>query len=243
MSQWIQADYIMLRNVVCFHLNGYINWNNVYWVQDNPHVTVDVQHQTNPRITKRSMRHSNTLLGPVFMEGGINTKLYLQLFNDMLEWYIDEMPLTACSQFYFQQDWGPSLLARRKTSWMKFFTGERLDAGNELNSHLDSQNSHTKIFPSGVIWIQLCTIPAYIPLQSLKKYLCWYYRHHTSNCRTCVQWSLQHHMNLFEQQDRHKTEHLLHECSSLWDYLKETRTVPTFVIWKTRGSPYSDAYS
>jgi len=67
----------------------------MYWVQDNPHVTVDVQHQTNPRITKRSTIHSNTLLGPVFMEGGINTTLYLQLSNDVLQWYIDEMPLTV----------------------------------------------------------------------------------------------------------------------------------------------------
>jgi hypothetical protein len=67
----------------------------MYWVQDDPHVTVDVHHQTNPRITKWSTIHSNTLLGPVCMEGGINTKLYLQLSNDVLEWYIDKMPFTV----------------------------------------------------------------------------------------------------------------------------------------------------
>jgi len=64
-------------------------------VQDNPHVIVDAHHKTNPRITKRSTIHSNTLLGPVFMEGGINTKLYLQLLNDVLEWYVNEMPLAV----------------------------------------------------------------------------------------------------------------------------------------------------
>ena len=47
------------------------------------------------------MINRNSLLGPVFMEGGINTKLYLQLLSDILEWYMDEMPLAVRSQFYF----------------------------------------------------------------------------------------------------------------------------------------------
>jgi hypothetical protein len=74
--------------------------------------------------------------------GGINTKLYLPLLNDVLEQNMDEMPLTVWSQFYFQQDWVPPLLARCKTSWMQFFTGVWLGAGNQWNSHLDPQTSH-----------------------------------------------------------------------------------------------------
>lgn len=76
----------------------------MYWVQDNPHVTDNAHHQTNPRMTKWSMIHRNSLLEPVFMGGGINTKLYLQLLNDVLEWYMDKLPFAVRSQFYFQQD-------------------------------------------------------------------------------------------------------------------------------------------
>jgi hypothetical protein len=41
------------------------------------------------------MIYNNNLLGPVCVGGGINTKLYLPLLNDVLEQNMDEMPLTV----------------------------------------------------------------------------------------------------------------------------------------------------
>jgi hypothetical protein len=43
-------------------------------------------------------------LGPVFQEGGVNTNRYVQLLNDVLELYMNEISLTLGCQTYFQQN-------------------------------------------------------------------------------------------------------------------------------------------
>jgi len=39
--------------------------------------------------------HGNTLLDPVFLEGGVKAERYLQLLNGVWELHVDEMPLNA----------------------------------------------------------------------------------------------------------------------------------------------------
>lgn len=53
--------------------------------------------------------HRNTLLGPLSLGEGVDVESYLQLLRDMLELYVDEMPLALRRRFYkyFQQNSTP----------------------------------------------------------------------------------------------------------------------------------------
>jgi hypothetical protein len=94
-SQKMLAEDKMFSDEMC--LNGYVNrHNSVYWTQyrPNPHVAVDVCHGTNPKITVWCAIQG-TLLEQVFLEGGVNAEIFLQLLNDVLGPHMDEMQLAV----------------------------------------------------------------------------------------------------------------------------------------------------
>jgi hypothetical protein len=85
---------------------------------------------------------------------------------------------------------------------LKFFPGDKLGAQKESNGHQDPWTSWPYIFPSGVIWSHLHTIPAHVQYNwwPTRKYPHWYYKHHSQNleCVWCCMWYF---INLCEQQE------------------------------------------
>jgi len=65
----ILADDVMFSDDTCSHVNVHVNRHIVHWVQDNPHVATDAQHQTKPSITMWCTIHGNTCLGLLFLGG------------------------------------------------------------------------------------------------------------------------------------------------------------------------------
>ena len=100
-SQRIRSDNIIFIYEACFLLNGSINWhNNVYWVQDSRHATVDAHHQTNPRIITCCAIQNNTSLGPVFLEGGLIACNKWRVGTI----YTDEISLALWRRFYLYRN-------------------------------------------------------------------------------------------------------------------------------------------
>jgi len=53
--------------------------------------------------------HGNTLLDPVFLEGGVKAERYLQLLNGVWELHVDEMPLVVRRSDFLQDGAPPHL--------------------------------------------------------------------------------------------------------------------------------------
>jgi hypothetical protein len=59
------------------------------------------------------------ILGPVFLEGGLSAKQYLQLLNQVFKLHIDKMQLTV-RQFYHQEGAAPLRFTGEVQKWLKF---------------------------------------------------------------------------------------------------------------------------
>ena len=57
----------------------------MYWGQDNAYVAADVHHQTNTSLNVLCLIHRNTVLGPLFVAGGVDADRHLQLLRDLSE--------------------------------------------------------------------------------------------------------------------------------------------------------------
>jgi len=75
------------------------------------------------------------------------TRQYLQFLSHASEIHVDKTPLTAQSQFSFQQEAVPL----HYTVKVQNVPGDQLGAKKQSNGHQDPWISQPYIFPSGVI--------------------------------------------------------------------------------------------
>jgi hypothetical protein len=76
--------------------------------------------------------HGNTLFRPVFLEGGVKSEWYLQLFNDAFQTILDEMPLTVRCWFYFQHEGAPPHLTGEMQDWSSSWAIDWVQRNNQM---------------------------------------------------------------------------------------------------------------
>lgn len=98
--------------------------------QDNPHVAGDAHHQTNPRKAVWCAIHEKAVLGHS-IPGRWSKGETIKLLNDVLQPYVDEIPLAVRRRFYFQQDGAPLNFAGEVRSWLDEILLGRLNGCRE----------------------------------------------------------------------------------------------------------------
>lgn len=99
---------VMTTDEASFHLSGTVNTQNSrYWSAINPHWIRQDHRQVNPRINVWCGIYKDRLVGPVVIPQRLTGFNYLQVLNDILDPFLEDMPLADLRRFWFQQDGAP----------------------------------------------------------------------------------------------------------------------------------------
>ena len=99
---------ILTSDEATFHLSGKINSQNTrYWADQNPHWLRPDRRQTDPRVNVWCGIYRNRIIGPYFLDAPLTGIGYLQHLEDVLNPFLDELPLVQLRRIYFQQDGAP----------------------------------------------------------------------------------------------------------------------------------------
>ncbi|XP_045456076.1 uncharacterized protein LOC123665890 [Melitaea cinxia] len=105
-----------------FTRNGLWNRQNLrYWKHVNPHLARETSHQYRITVNVWAGIHRKTIIGPIFIDGSLNSDKFLELLNGPVDDYIDELSLDAYSQMWYQLDGAPAhsvVSARERLSEM-----------------------------------------------------------------------------------------------------------------------------
>jgi DDE superfamily endonuclease/Helix-turn-helix domain (DUF4817) len=82
--------------------------NNIYWANENPHISVERKRQGRYGINVWCAIMHNRIIGPVFFHQNLTSDVYVNILRDNLEPFLDNMPLNERYEIYFQQDGAPS---------------------------------------------------------------------------------------------------------------------------------------
>lgn len=100
--------YILWTDEANFSNRGMFNRKNMhYWSREN----LFIAHPRNPQI-QFSVNVwcgliGGKIIGPVFYEGTLTGRRYVDMMSEVLEEYLDDVNLEARNQIYFQQDGAP----------------------------------------------------------------------------------------------------------------------------------------
>ena len=104
------VDIIWTDEASFSHNTMYIKQNIHSWALENPRCAVDVQHQVRWSINVWCEMYKNRLIGPVFYEDkltGSRRSRYLELLEDAISNFIDDLPLSDSLNLWFQHDSSP----------------------------------------------------------------------------------------------------------------------------------------
>jgi len=71
--------------------------------------------------------HGNTLLDPVFLEGGVKTERYLQLLNGVWKPHVNEMPLVVRRSDFLQDGAPPHMAGELRKLLKEVLPGRRTE--------------------------------------------------------------------------------------------------------------------
>lgn len=96
---------IVWTDEACFKLSGHVNRHNcVYWADENPHVIMTSQ-LNQPGVTVWGGISCDGVIGPVFIDGTVDSHKYLDMLTDVVVPQLRTRPNFA--ELYFQQDGAP----------------------------------------------------------------------------------------------------------------------------------------
>jgi transposase len=123
-------DNIIFSDEATFHVSGRVNRHAaVYWATENPHV-VRSYTKNSPKINVWCGVSSKRIFGPYFFQNNINGANYLE----MLEEFVDEIPLGMAERCYFQQDGAPAHYARPVKDFLDMqFPGRWIGRGGPID--------------------------------------------------------------------------------------------------------------
>lgn len=106
--------------------NGLFNRYNSYtWAQENPHVTVEMVNQGRFGFNVWAGVFSGQIVGPYIFNENLNHHRYIEIVEDIVEPFFENMPLINYAEpFYYQQDGAPSHTARAVTNFLDRLFGE-----------------------------------------------------------------------------------------------------------------------
>lgn len=110
--------HIIFSDEAIFHLSGHVNKHNSrYWSDTNP-FWVEETSQVDPRVMVWCAMHDDTIIGPYFFEGSVTGHTYVHMLQEVLNPYLENMPLSNYNDVYFQQDGAPAHFATAVRSWL-----------------------------------------------------------------------------------------------------------------------------
>lgn len=109
-----RRDITFAQNVIwtdesTFTNNGLWNPKNThYWSTNNPRLMRQTAHQYRFSVNVWAAVHGNTIIGPVFIDGNLNTARFLDLINGTLLQYYNNLPEEIRNATWFQLDGAPA---------------------------------------------------------------------------------------------------------------------------------------
>ncbi|GBL98927.1 hypothetical protein AVEN_165742-1 [Araneus ventricosus] len=99
---------IIWKDEACFLRNGMFNRQNVHtWSLENPRYAVEVRHQLRWSINVWCGIFNDRLIGPVFYKGTLMGQRYLELLQDVITDFVENLPLHQLRNVWFQHDGAP----------------------------------------------------------------------------------------------------------------------------------------
>lgn len=112
------GERIIFSDEAIFHLSGHVNRHNSrYWSQTNPH-WIEEHSQVDPRVMVWCGIHNKRIIGPYFFDNTVNSESYLEVLENILSPYLDEIPISSLTKTYFQQDGAPAHFALCVRNWL-----------------------------------------------------------------------------------------------------------------------------
>lgn len=102
---------IMWTDESTFSRNGMWNRRNThYWndKENNPHVFRETAHQYRWTVNVWAAIHNNKIIGPIFIDGTLNTHRFLDLINGPLVDYLNTLPEENRRETWYQLDGAPA---------------------------------------------------------------------------------------------------------------------------------------
>ncbi|GBM07348.1 hypothetical protein AVEN_187887-1 [Araneus ventricosus] len=99
---------IIWTDEASFSRNGMFNRQNVHtWSLENPRYAVEVRHQLRWSINGWCGIFNDRLIGPVFYEGTLMGQWHLELLQDVITDFVENLPLHQLRNVWFQHDGTP----------------------------------------------------------------------------------------------------------------------------------------
>jgi Helix-turn-helix domain (DUF4817) len=87
---------------------GIFNRYNEYtWSRENPHVTVEVRNQGRFSFNVWVGIYRGQFIGPYIYDGALNSQRYLQILQNHVEPFIEDIPINLVQGLFFQHDGAP----------------------------------------------------------------------------------------------------------------------------------------
>ncbi|GBM46424.1 hypothetical protein AVEN_256397-1 [Araneus ventricosus] len=99
---------IIWTDEACFPRNGMFNRQNVHtWSLENARYAVEVRHQLRWSINVWCGIFNDRLIEPVFYEGTVTVQWYLELLQDAITDFVENLPLHQLRNVWLQHDGAP----------------------------------------------------------------------------------------------------------------------------------------
>ncbi|GBN26204.1 Zinc finger protein 45 [Araneus ventricosus] len=99
---------IIWTDEACFSRNGMFNRQNIHnWSLENPRYAVEVRHQLRWSITVWCGIFNDKLIGPAFYEETLTGQRYMELLQDVITDFVENLPLQQLRNVWFQHDGAP----------------------------------------------------------------------------------------------------------------------------------------
>lgn len=113
---------------------GMFNRKNCHiWAQENPHNNFPVRNQVRFSVNVFCGLLGNRLMGPVMFEGNLSANRYVELIENNVEDFLDDLPLAQRNNTWYQQDGAPAHNSRVAMNCLR----------NKFGNQLISTNSDT----------------------------------------------------------------------------------------------------
>jgi hypothetical protein len=133
---WITTNrnvvkWVLFTDEAQFTRNGVNNSKNLHvWATENPHQTVENHFQRRFAINVWCGLINDVLVGPYIIEGNLNKDTYYEFLLNQLPTLLEDVPLEARANLWFQHDGAPPHSSRQARELLQQRYGQRVIANN-----------------------------------------------------------------------------------------------------------------
>lgn len=110
---------VMFSDECLFYLNGLCNrQNSRYWSDQNPHWHRSCKALNTPRVMVWCGLWGNDVIGPYFFDATVTAQAYVEMLQNFLTPYLDDVPLIRIRGLWFQQDGASAHFALVVREWL-----------------------------------------------------------------------------------------------------------------------------